>query len=64
MFVRFFVLESQKWAIGLHTDFVIEKFKVEKVYANDDEKETVERSYPIAPALTRITRLTNPGAFY
>ena len=39
----------EKWAVGLHTDFVIEKFKVEKVYANDEDKETVERSYPVAP---------------
>jgi hypothetical protein len=44
----------KKWAVGLHTDFVIEKFKVEKVYANDEDKETVERSYPIAPAVMGI----------
>ncbi len=44
----------EKWAIGLHTDFIIEKFKVEKTYASGDDKETVERSYPIAPAVMGI----------
>lgn len=44
----------KKWAIGLHTDFIVEKFKVEKVYANDKENETIERSYPIAPAIMGI----------
>ncbi|MBZ4034402.1 hypothetical protein K6T82_06475 [Flavobacterium sp. 17A] len=53
----------EKWAIGLHTDFVIEKFKVEKVYANDDEKETIERSYPIAPALMGIYKPNENWSF-
>ena len=44
----------EKWAIGLHTDFIMEKYKVEKVYASEENKETVERSYPIAPALMGI----------
>jgi len=44
----------EKWAIGLHTDFIMEKYKVEKVYASEEDKETVERSYPIAPALMGI----------
>ncbi|MEZ0181781.1 hypothetical protein AB9T89_06010 [Flavobacterium oncorhynchi] len=44
----------EKWAFGLHTDFIIEKFKVEKTYASGDDKETVERSYPIAPAVMGI----------
>ncbi|WP_343697259.1 hypothetical protein [Flavobacterium sp.] len=53
----------EKWAIGLHTDFIIEKFKVEKVYANDDDKETVERSYPIAPALMGIYKPNEHWSF-
>lgn len=41
---------SEKWSLGLHTDIVVEKFSVEK---NLHEESTVlERSYPIAPALT------------
>ncbi len=40
---------SPKWAIGLHTDIIVESFKVE---GNDGE--TIERSYPIAPALMGI----------
>lgn len=53
----------KNWAIGLHTDFVIEKFKVEKVYANDDDNETVERSYPIAPALMGIYKPSESWSF-
>ena len=53
----------KNWAIGLHTDFVIEKFKVEKVYANDEDNETVERSYPIAPALMGIYKPSESWSF-
>ncbi len=38
-----------QWAIGLHTDVIIEKFKVE---AQDGE--TTEVNYPVAPALMAI----------
>lgn len=40
-----------KWAVGLHTDIIIEKFKVEKEF---DDGETIERSYPVAPAVMGI----------
>ncbi|MCP2027271.1 hypothetical protein L1276_002428 [Flavobacterium sp. HSC-32F16] len=53
----------EKWAVGLHTDFVIEKFKVEKVYANDEDKEIVERSYPIAPAIMGIYKPSESWSF-
>jgi len=54
---------SKKWAIGLHTDFIIEKFKVEKNLESGDDKETVERSYPIAPALVGIYKLNDHWSF-
>lgn len=53
----------EKWAIGLHTDFIIEKFKVEKNLENGDGKETVERSYPIAPALMGIYKPNEHWSF-
>ncbi|KQB42629.1 hypothetical protein [Flavobacterium aquidurense] len=53
----------QKWAIGLHTDIIVEKFKVEKSFQKGDEKETVERSYPVAPALMGIYKLTEHWSF-
>ena len=53
----------KKWAIGLHTDFIVEKFKVEKVYASGDDQETVERSYPIAPALMGIYKPNEHWSF-
>lgn len=43
-----------KWAVGLHNDFIIENFKVEKTLEGGEGKETVEISYPIAPALMGI----------
>jgi hypothetical protein len=43
-----------KWAIGLHTDFIIEKFEVEKHLESGGDEETIERSYPIAPAIMGI----------
>lgn len=54
---------SQKWAIGLHTDFIIEKFKVEKDLESGEDKETVERSYPIAPAVMGIYKLNEHWSF-
>lgn len=54
---------SKKWAIGLHTDFIIEKFEVEKNLESGKDKETVERSYPIAPALIRIYKLNEQWSF-
>ncbi|SFD63873.1 hypothetical protein [Flavobacterium phragmitis] len=53
----------EKWAIGLHTDFIIEKFKVEKNLASGEDKETVERSYPIAPALMGIYKPNEHWSF-
>lgn len=53
----------EKWALGLHTDFVIEKYKVEKVYGKEENKETIERSYPIAPALMGIYKPNENWSF-
>ncbi|WP_379823487.1 hypothetical protein [Flavobacterium notoginsengisoli] len=53
----------EKWAIGLHTDFIIEKFKVEKNLAGGEDKETVERSYPIAPAIMGIYKPNEHWSF-
>lgn len=41
---------SQKWAIGLHNDIVVEDFAVEQHLKNSGE-EVLERSYPIASAV-------------
>ncbi|MGY0393393.1 hypothetical protein ACW5R3_12650 [Bizionia sp. KMM 8389] len=39
---------SEKWAIGLHTDIVIEDFSVTNY---SEESEIIERNSPIAPAV-------------
>ncbi|MFP9115242.1 hypothetical protein ACLI1A_14995 [Flavobacterium sp. RHBU_3] len=39
----------EKWSLGLHTDIIIEKFAVEENLSS--EGKTLERSYPIAPAI-------------
>lgn len=54
---------TKKWAIGLHTDIIIEKFKVEKNLESGGDKETVERSYPIAPAVMGIYKLNEHWSF-
>ncbi len=51
---------NEKWALGLHTDIIVEEFIVEgqsesgnKYFAKNEEVEIpgIERSYPIAPAI-------------
>lgn len=43
-----------RWAAGIHTDFIIEKFKTERINSSGGDSETIERSYPVAPALMGI----------
>ncbi|MBK0369724.1 hypothetical protein [Flavobacterium agrisoli] len=52
---------TEKWALGLHTDFIIEKIEV-KENLNSDEA-ILERSYPIAPALMGIYKPTKHSSF-
>ena len=40
-----------RWAIGLHTDLIIEEFSVEKHLEGDHQGEAIERNRPIAPAV-------------
>jgi hypothetical protein len=47
---------NEKWAIGLHTDIVIEDFSVENYSENN---EIIERSSPIAPALVTSYKFCN-----
>jgi len=47
------------WAIGVHTDIIVEKFEV-KDGKNGD---AIERSYPIAPALMGIYKPTEHWSF-
>jgi len=52
-----------KWAAGVHTDFIIEKYAVQKNLAGGKEKETIQRSYPIAPAIVGIYKLDEHWSF-
>lgn len=54
---------SRKWAVGLHTDIIIEKFEVQKSLESGAGEETIERSYPIAPALMGIYKPTEHWSF-
>jgi hypothetical protein len=49
---------SPKWAVGLHTDLILETFKVESHSGTE-----LERSHPIAPALTGIYKLNHHWSF-
>lgn len=52
-----------KWGVGIHTDIIIEKFKVEKRMESGSEGEVLERSYPIAPALMGIYKPARHWSF-
>ncbi|WP_353777326.1 hypothetical protein [Winogradskyella sp. 3972H.M.0a.05] len=45
-----------KWAVGLHSDIIIEDFVVESI--GRSSQETIERSYPIATALVGLYKPT------
>lgn len=49
-----------KWGIGLHTDLIVEEFKVEKTFK---DREVIERSYPIAPAVMGIFKPSEHWSF-
>lgn len=53
---------ARRFAIGLHTDFVTESFKVEKTLGTG-ENEVVERSFPIAPAVMGFYKPTEHWSF-
>jgi outer membrane protein W len=50
---------SPKWAVGLHTDIILESYKVEKHQGD----QAIERSYPIAPAIVGIYKLNHHWNF-
>lgn len=52
---------SDRWAIGLHTDIIVESFEVKTNLSN--EEETIKRSSPIAPALVGIFKATKHSSF-
>ncbi|RDI11905.1 hypothetical protein [Flavobacterium sp. AG291] len=52
---------SDKWAIGLHTDFIVEDFFVKANLSGDDE--VLERSSPVAPAAVGIYKATRHSSF-
>lgn len=43
-----------KWAIGFHTDIILETFSVEKHLESGGNGEVIERSTPVAPAIMGI----------
>jgi hypothetical protein len=51
-----------KWAVGIHTDVIVEKFKVEN-HTEGHESEEIERNYPVAPAVMGIYKLTHHWSF-
>jgi hypothetical protein len=53
---------ARHFAIGLHTDFITESFKVESK-VDGDEKEIIERSTPIAPAVMGFYKPTEHWSF-
>ncbi len=52
---------TDKWAIGLHTDIIVEDFEVKASLSDEDE--IIERSSPVAPALVGIFKPTKHSSF-
>lgn len=52
---------SDKWAIGLHTDIIVESFEVKANLSSEDE--TISRTSPIAPAAVGIFKATKHSSF-
>ncbi|MCH4551463.1 hypothetical protein [Aestuariibaculum lutulentum] len=53
---------NEKWAVGLHTDIIIENFVVEKNLSSEEgEAAFLEREKPIAPALMAVYK---PGEHF
>jgi len=48
---------NDRWAIGLHTDIIIEEFEVE-IEGNDNVLVTIERSRPVSMAVTASHRVS------
>ena len=53
---------APKFSIGLHTDFIMESFKVEK-HLESGSQEVVERTWPIAPAIMGFYKPTEHWSF-
>lgn len=51
---------ADKWAIGLHTDIIVEDFEVKENLGDDT---AIERSSPIAPAVMGIFKPTEHSSF-
>ena len=54
---------NERWAIGLHTDFISETFVVTEDLSKEEEKPVIERTRPIAPALMVTYRPHEHWAF-
>lgn len=53
---------NEKWAVGLHTDIIIENFEVEKNLGSEEgEAAFLEREKPIAPAVMVVYK---PGEHF
>jgi len=46
-----------RWSIGLHTDLILEEFVVERHLQGGEEREAIERSFPVAPAVIATYKL-------
>lgn len=52
---------NKKWAVGLHTDLVLEDYEVIEHLSNDEEEKIIERENPVAPAVMAIYK---PGKHF
>ena len=53
-------LINEKWAVGIHSDIIIESFVVERHLGGGEEEELIERNYPIASLLMGSYKFAAP----
>lgn len=51
---------NEKWAVGLHNDFIIQSFNIE----NENSKPHIKREYPILSALVAVYKPGNHWTFF
>lgn len=58
-----FIFHS-RWAVGLHTDIILEEFLVETHLEGGEEGEVIERNFPMAPALMAMYKPKRYWSFH
>jgi hypothetical protein len=54
---------NEKWGIGIHVDWIVEDFEVERHLSSGNSEEVILREKPIAPAIMGLFKPTRHSTF-